>query len=130
MLDCVRNPSPARRVLIDFGWSAANPLVPVLRGGPQQGSHPPTAAFCQVDADHVLVTAIKQAEDGGGLVLRLTETAGRSGEVSVTLPLCEIDRAWRTDLVERDQSLLKANRHSFTLPVEPFGIVTVRLEIR
>ena len=114
----------------DFGWSAANPLVPVLRDGPQQGARPPCASFCQVDADHVLVTALKQAEDRRGLILRLTETAGRSGEVFVTLPLCEIDRAWRTDLVERDQSLLKANRHSFTLAVEPFGIVTVRLETR
>jgi alpha-mannosidase len=42
------------------------------------GGLPLAASFLQVQPDNILVTALKQAEDGGGLVLRAVETAGRT----------------------------------------------------
>ena len=112
----------------DFGWGAANPLISVLREGPGKGELSPSASFCQIDADHVLISALKRDEDGDGLILRLTETAGRAGAVTATLPFIEIDRAWKTNLVEENQSLLAAEPHALTVPIDPFGIVTIRVQ--
>ncbi|MFH1572647.1 MAG: glycosyl hydrolase-related protein, partial [Acidobacteriota bacterium] len=114
----------------DFGWGVANPLTPALREGPNRGTLPPCGSFCRVDADHVLVTALKRAEDGDGIIVRLTETEGRSGTVTVTMPFLQIGRAWRTNLVEENASVLPAEAHAVTVPIGAFGIVTVRLEPR
>ena len=43
-----------------------------------RGGLPLAASFLQVEPGNVLVTALKQAEDGGGLVLRAVETTGRA----------------------------------------------------
>jgi len=61
-------------------------------------------------------------------VLRLTEIAGRSGPVTATLPFCTIGRAWRTDLVERNQAPLPCQPHSVATELVPFGIATLRLQ--
>ena len=112
----------------DFGWGAANPLLPVLRKGSSEGRLPPIASFCLIDGDHVILSACKWAEEGDGTILRLTETLGAAGEVTVTLPLFEISRAWRTDLIEQHPSPLPAESHSFSLPIKPFEIATVKIE--
>ena len=112
----------------DFGWGAANPLLPTLREGSTRGTLPPVASFCRIDGDHVILSACKWAEEGGGAILRLTETLGIAGEITVTLPLFEIARAWRTDLIEQNPSPLPATSHSFSLPIKPFEIATVKIE--
>jgi alpha-mannosidase len=114
----------------DFGWGAANPLLPALRKGGSGGTLPPVASFCRIDGNHVILSACKWAEEGGGAILRLTETLGVAGEVTVTLPLFEIAHAWRTDLIEQNASPLSAELHSFSLSIKPFEIATVRIETR
>jgi len=111
----------------DFGWGVGNPLSAVLRVGPNEGTLPLSASFCQVDRDHVLVSALKRAEAGDGLIVRLIETTGAAAEVTVTLPFLEIERAYRTNLVEENQTLLPAREHSVAVLIEGFGIATIRL---
>ena len=54
----------------NFGWSAANPLIPVVVNGKQEGTLPESRGFCQVDSPNILITALKRAEDGKGFILR------------------------------------------------------------
>ncbi len=51
-----------------------------LAGADEEGTDrlPLTGSFLRVEPDNVLVTALKQAEDGDGLVLRAVETSGRA----------------------------------------------------
>ena len=50
-----------------------------------KGDLPQRQGFIDVDADNVLLTALKTCEDGSGdTVLRLYETAGQASEVTVT----------------------------------------------
>jgi alpha-mannosidase len=51
------------------------------------GSQPPAQSFADDGAGPVMVSVIKQAEDGGALVVRAYETAGRPGPARVELGL-------------------------------------------
>jgi alpha-mannosidase len=51
-----------------------------------EGSLPAERAFVSIEPDHVVLGALKVAEDGDDLVVRLVETTGRSGDVRVRLP--------------------------------------------
>jgi alpha-mannosidase len=52
----------------------------------RDGPLPRTARFLEVDAENVVVTVLKEAEDGGALILRAYESAGRSTQVTLRLP--------------------------------------------
>jgi alpha-mannosidase len=50
------------------------------------GSLPPTASFAAVEEENVLISVVKQAEDGQGLIVRAYETAGQATLAHVHLP--------------------------------------------
>ena len=52
----------------------------------RDGPLPRTDRFLEVDAENVVVTVLKEAEDGGALILRAYETAGRSIHATLRLP--------------------------------------------
>jgi len=113
----------------DFGWSVHNPLTAVLTNGGRQGPLPSQASFCELDQANVLLTTVKRAEDGQGLIVRLIETDGLAPTATLTLPAVTVEKAWLTNPVEENQSVLTCTEHSVTVPARPFGITTVRLQI-
>ena len=50
-----------------------------------EGSLPQKKSFIQVDSAQVFITAMKQAEDGGGLILRAYEATGAAAEATFDL---------------------------------------------
>jgi hypothetical protein len=110
----------------DFGWAVATPLVSVCIVGPQEGTLPESASFCGVDQSTVLLLAMKGAEDGDGLIIRLAETEGRGTSVTVTVPFLEITQAFKTNLVEENEAVLPHDRHNVRVSLPANGIVTVR----
>jgi alpha-mannosidase len=123
-------PEPAWKT----GWNAANPPGVVWMKGPQSGSLPAAASFCQIDADHVMLLTWKRAqrapEDGNGFILRLMETAGRAALTKVTLPHLSILHAYMTNLVEENQQLLPCAQHEVEVALQPFAIATIRVLTR
>ena len=61
-----------------------------------QGALPTVFTGVSIDAENVVVTAFKPAEDGNGCVLRLFETAGRDTIARISLPF--LGRTWTVDL--------------------------------
>ena len=117
----------------DFGWAIANPLIPVCVNGNRKGvgpkgSLPRSASFCQVDQSNVLLLALKQAEDGNGMILRLIETEGRPVEATVTMPFFAIAEAHQTSLVEENQERLTCSKNTMKIRVKPLGITTIRVQ--
>ena len=51
-----------------------------------EGTLGPEHSYAAVDAQHVVLTAMKKTEDGDGLLLRLYEWGGQSGNVQLTVP--------------------------------------------
>jgi alpha-mannosidase len=66
--------------------------VPVVYQGIHGGTRPQADSFLSVNAPNVIVSAIKQAEDGGDLILRCYETAGRAATASLDLRFAK--RRW------------------------------------
>jgi hypothetical protein len=109
-----------------FAWSrsVATPLlvaggrVPSARGGRH---------LIEVDPTRAIATCLKPADGGasGGVILRLWETAGRSGPVAIGVQ--GYGRAFRTDLLERNLEPLKISDGTLTLPIRAKGFAAVRL---
>ncbi len=66
--------------------------VPVLYQGIHKGTRPLAASFLSVDVPDVVVSDVKQAEDGNDLIIRCYETAGRATKASLDLGL--VHRHW------------------------------------
>ncbi len=74
----------------------------------------------------VQVTAIKQSEDGQGLIVRLYESQRRRGLVTLKtgFPLAQV---WRTNLLEEDQECLETQAQGLSYFIKPYQILTLRL---
>jgi len=94
------------------------------------GAQPAERSFFSLDADNVVLTAVKKAEDGDSLVLHLYEWAGKKTSVSLQVP-SGATAAEFTDLMERAASgTLEIRGDTVTVPMKPFAIEAVRVDYR
>ncbi|MFO1501265.1 MAG: glycosyl hydrolase-related protein [Verrucomicrobiota bacterium] len=89
---------------------------------PQQGS------FLRLDAVNLQVVTLKEAEDHDGFILRLRETAGRSGTADLAAPILGVREAWLCNGVEVPKEKLTAAGESIQIPYTPNQYITVRLK--
>jgi len=85
-----------------------------------------TNSFIEVDKDHVMVSAIKQAENGEGIIIRLYEDQNRRGEVNISFNSIPV-RAMECDPFEKeigDASIVDGN---LQFHIKPFEIRTFRI---
>ncbi len=101
-------------------------------GGTLPGEH----SFVRVEADDVVLTALKKSEDDDSLVLRFYEWAGREADVTLHLPP-GAQSASETDLMERSTANLavhhltashrSVNDDAVTVHTKPYEIKTVKV---
>jgi alpha-mannosidase len=80
----------------------------------------------------VVLTSVKQAQDGGGVVFRLLETEGKAAAAKVKINpqlLGKLGQTIEVDLLERPvaKSSAKAGKESFTVSLAPHAIVSVKV---
>ncbi|NIK80247.1 alpha-mannosidase [Paenibacillus castaneae] len=92
-------------------------------------SLPEAKSFLSVDHPNVMVETLKQAEDGGDLIIRLYETAGTHLTFKLFADI-QLAEAWITDLMEAPIDTIHAENGAFTLSFTPFEIKTIRLARR
>jgi alpha-mannosidase len=90
------------------------------------GSLPLEHSFLGIDADNVVLTAVKKAEDSNALIVRFYEWAGKDGNVDIQLPK-GAESATLTNLMEHPEgsSLPVGSGDKVSVPVHPYEIVTV-----
>jgi alpha-mannosidase len=94
-----------------------------------EGSLPAYHSFLSIAGDDVVLTALKKTEDGDALLLRLYEWAGKTADVRIGLP-DSATAASLTNLMEKPEpAALPLTNHQITVPVHPFEIVSVRVEV-
>jgi len=92
------------------------------------GDWPTEHSFVGIDAENVVLTAIKKAEDANGLLFRFFEWEGKAGNVTVTVPEGATS-ATITNLMETPEgSALSVSGNKVTVPVTPYQIQTVRVD--
>jgi alpha-mannosidase len=88
-----------------------------------------SASLLQLEATNLQIVTLKRAEDGVGYILRILETAGRSGIATLRSPLLRIEDAYLCNGVEVNQKPLEAIDESAQIPYQPYRYITVRLVV-
>src|SRR5690606_9996856 len=98
-----------RNGTVQQGYELNAPLIAVAGASAASAS-----CFASVDADHVLVDAVKKAEDSDALIVRLYEAYGQRGEV-----LLSFARAPKSislcDMMEENDKPVKFKGHAVAL---------------
>jgi hypothetical protein len=106
-----------------FAWSRSvlNPLVAV------RGQVRETQMGVSVDPARAVATCLKPADDpeAGGVILRLRETSGASGPLTVMVGAAA--KVSRTDLLERDQQALPIRDGAVEPGLHGHGFAALRL---
>lgn len=91
----------------------------------QPGTIGKVDSLAGISCDNVIIEAIKQAQDGNGIILRVVETQQRRGKVRVdwNLPGTKVVE---TNLMEVDETELDFNG-GFTFDIKPFDVRTFRI---
>lgn len=129
-------------VVHESGWTAGdcmeagedwNVPVDVVSTDFHEGILPAYQSLLRVEPHNIRVTAIKKAQDGKAIILRLVEVEGQAVTAHLTLSSNLVDgegTAKRTDTMERIMPLpsLPMKAGKLSVLVEPYSIVTLRLE--
>jgi alpha-mannosidase len=125
-----------------FGWEVHTPLVAGWAPAAEEAKASisratrltaPAASFATVDQPNVIIQALKVAEAGDGLIVRLREIAGRATEVRLSLAALAgfLGEASSVDIVEENpRAVLPASDGSVVVPVKAFGLQTVKVRFR
>mgnify|MGYP000980175431 CR=1 FL=1 len=79
-----------------------------------------------VDCDNVFIEAVKPAEDGNGIIVRLLEKYGKNCCVKVQTGL-PVKSVMKCNMIEEAEFEIPCNRRSFTYNIRPYKIETFRL---
>ena len=100
---------------------------------PRRAGHLPTAdSLLRLQGDYLALLALKPAEDGQRLVVRLWNPAGETVESTVQLGVGHVGEVRLASLTEDDDGpvggeLLEYDRRAFTVRVGPASIATVQV---
>lgn len=83
-------------------------------------------SFIKVSDERIMIDAVKPAQDGDGIILRVYETNAHTGEVSITLPF-DITQLWECNMMEVNERTADFNGNTFTFITHPFEVHTFRV---
>ena len=101
--------------------------VPLIcrQGGALKGASPVEFSLLKIQGPAV-VEALKPAENGKGVILRIYEPNGGRGKVTVTA-VQKLRNLKECNLVEEDKGILRFNDNAFSFDIHPFEIKTFRM---
>jgi len=110
---------------------AAYELNTPLRAAPAQnhtGTLPSVHSFVALEPENLVLTAMKQSEDGVDLILRFYESTGQKTTARITLPP-GVEEVWDANLMEQPGEKLPSDGKTVTVAVNPWEIKTLRLHL-
>ena len=110
--------------VIDHGYALNVPLL-VRELKSARGSLPASHSFFLTDRPGAVVDTIKLAEDGAAIIVRLYESEGGRGPLTLTTTL-PVRKASLASLLEVEEKALTMKNGSVRLELRPFEIVTLR----
>ncbi|MBL8047067.1 MAG: alpha-mannosidase [Chthonomonas sp.] len=90
------------------------------------GHAPEARRLVTVDTRHVIVEAVKKAEDDDATIVRLYECHNTRGSAELSVH-GGVTKAWLTDLNEREIQELEVHDGRVTFDFKPFEIITIKL---
>lgn len=107
------------------GMAFSNNLIPVISEDElSEKTLPPEQSFLQVDGDSLVVSALKKADKGNGIVVRLFEETGQTVDTPIRF-LGQNYRFQPVNLMEAEEGRPSQS----TLHVDPYKIKTIELQL-
>jgi alpha-mannosidase len=108
-----------------FGWELNTPFM-VFRGQSRTAGLPDSQTFLEVSAPNVLVSILKKAEDGKGVILRCYETDGKDTDVTIAF-FKSLKSAEHTNIIEQEGEEMKFQKSRLNFHIGHQAIETYRL---
>jgi len=106
--------------------AALNQSLGFRRVEPQAGRLPAIHSLLQCDAEGIRIEAVKQAEEGEAIIVRLVEGYGARGRATLTPGFAVETAAW-CDLLERATETAEVINGAIRFSFRPYEIKTLRL---
>ncbi|ALS29660.1 alpha-mannosidase [Paenibacillus sp. 32O-W] len=88
----------------------------------------PSRSFLRIDHPHIMIEAVKKAEDDDDWIVRLYETAGTRAEAELRTDFA-VESAWIADLMEQPLEPVSTENGAIALSFAPFEILTVKIRL-
>jgi len=108
---------------VPSAWALNNP-VQAISGKPEKRQF----SLLGLSADHVMIDAVKKAEDSNAVIVRMHEFAGMRGKVTLTSD-ARIAGWQETDLMERPIDGVQ-EEGTISLEISPYEIKSILLYLR
>ena len=102
------------------------PLIAVKAEG--KGNLPAEYSFISSDCENVVISAVKEAQDGEDIIVRVYESCGRRTNATVKTGF-DIKAVYDSSFVETEEfAEISANGNSFEFTMKPYEIKTLRIK--
>ena len=115
-----------RNGTVQQGYQLNAPVLAVAARA-KHGALPATYAFAAVDAENVIIDAVKRAEDSPALIVRLYEAYGQRGDVSLTFGR-KPTRVTECDLMEENDAPVTMRGATIRFHVKPYELRTFKVQ--
>lgn len=121
--------APTRLDAFRCGWNHHSPLKAWFSNSEFPDAIFPEDSYslCEINAPNVITTALKKAEDGDGIILRLFEIEGKTTDTTLLWKGPSIQRVFLTNPVEKNISSMNSEKDKISLTLEPYSITTLRI---
>ena len=92
----------------------------------KNGTLPESYSYLNCDNDDIVIDAVKQAQDGNGIIVRVYQSRRVRGERTLTINL-PFTKAYECNLMEVDEKEIETKGNKITFNVTPFEVKTFRL---
>jgi alpha-mannosidase len=112
----------------NLGKQQNQPLQPIVTNvtEPRTGL-PSSFSFASVKADNILISAIKKAEDGNNIVMRLVDLRGNTTRANINW-FGKVDEVDSTNIIEEDGKVLSRGQNKINMTIAPYSIETIRIK--
>ena len=95
----------------------------------QSGSLGDVKSFIEVSRRNIAVDAVKPAQDGNGIIIRMYEAGKSRGKVNVKLNFADVKKVIECNLMEVDETELEFSNNEFSFEITPNQVRTFRVII-
>jgi alpha-mannosidase len=104
-----------------------NTVTPVKLPRIHLGSLPSTNSFIRVFNKNIIISAVKESEDGKNLLLRFYETGGEQTDLSIEL-YKNFSKVFETDFIEWEKRQIIGSSTGLNLRIKPFSVKTLLVQ--
>jgi alpha-mannosidase len=112
--------------VVGEAFALNSPLITV-GAAPGGGARPAEFGFLEGEGSELALGALKLAEDGQGVIVRLYEPHGARGTATLRFA-SRVQRAERINLLEEPEGSVDVRDGEILVDVGPFEVLTLRVE--